>query len=99
MLLSLSCIFILLFHLFTKFPFFCLCDSSQQCLDLNKFEATPTEGHLVSKALELMEDDKYWAGIVFENLQLNASHPPPYVKYKIRMDIDEVERTDKLKHR
>uniref|UniRef100_UPI003AADC61F phospholipid-transporting ATPase ABCA1-like n=1 Tax=Centroberyx gerrardi TaxID=166262 RepID=UPI003AADC61F len=69
------------------------------CLDLNKFEAAPTEGHLVSKALELLKNDTYWAGIVFENLQPHASHPPPYVKYKIRMDIDEAERTNKLKER
>ncbi|KAM3857848.1 phospholipid-transporting ATPase ABCA1 [Diretmus argenteus] len=69
------------------------------CLDLNKFEATPTEGHLVSKALELLENDTFWAGIVFENLQPDARRPPPYVKYKIRMDVDEVERTDERKER
>uniref|UniRef100_A0A8C4P0I0 ABC transporter domain-containing protein n=1 Tax=Dicentrarchus labrax TaxID=13489 RepID=A0A8C4P0I0_DICLA len=69
------------------------------CLDLNKFEAAPTEGHLVSKALELLKNDTYWAGVVFENLQPNSSHPPPYVKYKIRMDIDEAERTSKVKDR
>ncbi|XP_070785696.1 phospholipid-transporting ATPase ABCA1-like [Enoplosus armatus] len=69
------------------------------CLDLNKFEATPTEGHLVSKALELLENDTYWAGVVFENLQSDSSHPPPYVKYKIRMDIEEAERTNKVKER
>lgn len=70
-----------------------------QCLDLDKFEAAPTEGHLVSRALELLENGTYWAGIVFENLQPNASQPPPYVKYKIRMDVDDVERTNKLKER
>uniref|UniRef100_A0A3Q3WL83 ABC transporter domain-containing protein n=1 Tax=Mola mola TaxID=94237 RepID=A0A3Q3WL83_MOLML len=69
------------------------------CLDLNKFEAVPTEGHLVRKALELLENDTYWAGIVFENLEPDASQPPPYVKYKIRMDIDEVERTTEVKDR
>nr|XP_019951232.1 PREDICTED: ATP-binding cassette sub-family A member 1-like isoform X3 [Paralichthys olivaceus] len=69
------------------------------CLDLNKFEAVPTEGHLVSKALELLKNDTYWASVVFENLQPNSSQPPPYVKYKIRMDVDEVERTNKVKER
>ncbi|KAF7655143.1 hypothetical protein LDENG_00060470, partial [Lucifuga dentata] len=69
------------------------------CLDLNKFEAAATEGHLVSKALELLKNDTYWAGIVFENLQPDSSQPPPYVKYKIRMDIDETERTNKVKDR
>uniref|UniRef100_H3C1X8 P-type phospholipid transporter n=1 Tax=Tetraodon nigroviridis TaxID=99883 RepID=H3C1X8_TETNG len=69
------------------------------CLDLDKFVAVPTEDRLVSKALELLENDTYWAGIVFENLSPDASEAPPHVKYKIRMDIDEVEGTKKLKGR
>uniref|UniRef100_A0A7N8XUY9 P-type phospholipid transporter n=1 Tax=Mastacembelus armatus TaxID=205130 RepID=A0A7N8XUY9_9TELE len=70
-----------------------------ECLDLNKFDAAPTEGHLVRKAQELLKNGTYWAGVVFENLQPDSSHPPPHVKYKIRMDIDEVERTNKVKNR
>lgn len=70
-----------------------------QCLDLNKFEAVPSEGQLVSKALELLQNETYWAGVVFENLEPNSSEPPPYVKYKIRMDIDEVEGTWNVKER
>lgn len=66
---------------------------------MDKFEAVPSEGHLVAKALELLKDNKYWAGIVFQDLKPNASLPTPYVKYKIRMDIDEAERTNKLKDR
>ncbi|XP_029695784.1 ATP-binding cassette sub-family A member 1 isoform X3 [Takifugu rubripes] len=69
------------------------------CLDLNKFVAVPTEGLLVAKAQELLENHTYWAGIVFENLGPDASEAPPHVKYKIRMDIDEVEGTKKLKDR
>ncbi|KAM6959867.1 phospholipid-transporting ATPase ABCA1 [Tautogolabrus adspersus] len=69
------------------------------CLDLNKFEAASDEGLLVTKALELLKNDTFWAGVVFENLQPDSSQPPPYVKYKIRMDVDEVEQTVKLKER
>ncbi|XP_069561182.1 phospholipid-transporting ATPase ABCA1 [Brachyistius frenatus] len=67
------------------------------CLDLNKFEAAPSEVQLVNKALEHLKNDTFWASVIFENLQPNSSHPPPYVKYKIRMDIDEAERTNKVK--
>lgn len=70
-----------------------------QCLELNKFEAAPTEAHLVSRALELLKNDSYWASVVFGNLQPDASQPPAHVKYKIRMDIDEVERSNKAKDR
>uniref|UniRef100_A0A3B5KYM5 ABC transporter domain-containing protein n=1 Tax=Xiphophorus couchianus TaxID=32473 RepID=A0A3B5KYM5_9TELE len=69
------------------------------CLDLNKFEAAATETHLVNKALEHLKNDTFWAGVVFANLHPNSSHIPPYVKYKIRMDIEEVERTNTLKSR
>ncbi|XP_061566340.1 phospholipid-transporting ATPase ABCA1-like [Cololabis saira] len=69
------------------------------CLDLNKFEAAPTEGHLVNQALEHLKNDTFWAAIVFNDLESNSSKIPPYVKYKIRMDIDDVELTNKLKSR
>lgn len=68
-------------------------------MDLDKFVAVPTEEHLVRKALKLLQNDTYWAGIVFDNLGPNASEAPPYVKYRIRMDIDEVEGTKELKDR
>ncbi|XP_058480898.1 phospholipid-transporting ATPase ABCA1-like isoform X2 [Solea solea] len=69
------------------------------CLDLNKFEAVPSESQLVNKAQDLLKNDTYWASVVFENLQPNSSHLPPHVKYKIRMDVDDVERSDKDKSR
>lgn len=70
-----------------------------QCLDLDKFESAPTEARLVNRAMELLSNGTYWAGVVFENLQADSSQPPPHVKYKIRMDIEEVERTNKVKDR
>uniref|UniRef100_A0A8C5F8I5 ABC transporter domain-containing protein n=1 Tax=Gadus morhua TaxID=8049 RepID=A0A8C5F8I5_GADMO len=69
------------------------------CLDLNKFEPASTEQQLVSRALELLEEERFWAGVVFENLPPNTTRLPAYVKYTIRMDIDEVERTDEVKRR
>ncbi|XP_037832519.1 phospholipid-transporting ATPase ABCA1 isoform X2 [Kryptolebias marmoratus] len=69
------------------------------CLDLNKFEAVESEVHLVNKALEHLNNDTFWAGVVFENLPLNSSRIPPYVRYRIRMDIDEVELTNRVKSR
>ncbi|XP_061107852.1 phospholipid-transporting ATPase ABCA1-like [Conger conger] len=69
------------------------------CLDLNKFEALPSETRLVEESQRLLREEKFWAGIVFQDLETQASLPPPLVKYKIRMDIDEVERTSKAKDR
>ncbi|XP_031441264.1 phospholipid-transporting ATPase ABCA1-like isoform X2 [Clupea harengus] len=69
------------------------------CLDLDKFEAMSDEGALVDRALELLNEEKYWAGVVVEGLDANATQLPAFVKYKIRMDIEDVERSNKIKDR
>lgn len=56
-----------------------------------------TEGQLVERALELLEDRQFWAGIVFLLPDPSSKELPPHVKYKIRMDIDDVTRTNKIK--
>ncbi|XP_033477816.2 ATP-binding cassette, sub-family A (ABC1), member 7 isoform X1 [Epinephelus lanceolatus] len=70
-----------------------------ECFSLNKLEGLETEGQLIDRALELLEDRQFWAGVVF--LLPNSSSPdlPPHVTYKIRMDIDDVTRTNKIKDR
>ncbi|XP_069558445.1 phospholipid-transporting ATPase ABCA1 isoform X1 [Brachyistius frenatus] len=70
-----------------------------ECFSLNKLEGLESEGQLIDRALELLEDRQFWAGVVF--LLPNTSSPelPPHVTYKIRMDIDDVTRTNKMKDR
>lgn len=74
----------------------CVC---WQCFSLNKLEGLRTEGQLIERALELLEDRQFWAGVVF--MLPNSSSPdlPSHVTYKIRMDIDDVTRTNKIKDR
>ncbi|XP_042198563.1 phospholipid-transporting ATPase ABCA1-like [Callorhinchus milii] len=70
-----------------------------ECVSLNKLEAVATEDVLVVRALELLEERQFWAGVVF---QMNESETPdlqPHITYKIRMDIDDVTRTNKIKDR
>ncbi|XP_051767983.1 LOW QUALITY PROTEIN: phospholipid-transporting ATPase ABCA1 [Ctenopharyngodon idella] len=68
-----------------------------KCFSSNKIEGLATEGELVERALELLEDRQFWAGIVFLLPDPSSSSLPPHVKYKIRMDIDDVTRTNKIK--
>ncbi|XP_058870789.1 phospholipid-transporting ATPase ABCA1-like isoform X2 [Acipenser ruthenus] len=70
-----------------------------QCVSLNKLEAVPTEERLVSRALELLEERQFWAGIVFQLQDVPPPNLPPHLTYKIRMDIDDVTRTNKIKDR
>nr|XP_057916447.1 retinal-specific phospholipid-transporting ATPase ABCA4a [Doryrhamphus excisus] len=70
-----------------------------ECLILDKFEALPNEDAVTYRALDLLEDGKFWAGLVFVNMHPWSAKVPPHVKFKIRMDIDAVERTNKVKDR
>uniref|UniRef100_A0A8B9TID1 P-type phospholipid transporter n=1 Tax=Anas platyrhynchos TaxID=8839 RepID=A0A8B9TID1_ANAPL len=70
-----------------------------ECLMLDKFEGYHDETQLTHQALHLLEENKFWAGVVFPDIEPIASSLPPHVKYKIRMDIDAVEKTNKIKDR
>ncbi|NXA12997.1 ABCA4 protein, partial [Sapayoa aenigma] len=70
-----------------------------ECLTLDKFEGYLDETQLTRQALYLLEENKFWAGVVFPGLEPTTSHLPPHVTYKIRMDIDAVEKTNKIKDR
>lgn len=54
---------------------------------------------MTHQALYLLEENKFWAGVVFMDMYPWTTSLPPHVKYKIRMDIDAVERTNKIKDR
>lgn len=70
-----------------------------QCVILDKFVALPDEDTVTHHALDLLEDSKFWAGLIFVNMYPWTTAVPPHVKFKIRMDIDAVERTNKVKDR
>lgn len=57
------------------------------------------ESQMTHQALYLLEENKFWAGVVFMDMYPWTASVPPHVKYKIRMDIDAVERTNKIKDR
>uniref|UniRef100_A0A8D0GPA7 P-type phospholipid transporter n=1 Tax=Sphenodon punctatus TaxID=8508 RepID=A0A8D0GPA7_SPHPU len=84
-----------------------------ECISLDKIEVAASEEQLILRALQLLEERQFWAGVVFlppEN-QSGLVDPPPenqsglgadlpaHVRFKIRMDIDDVTRTNKIKDR
>uniref|UniRef100_A0A672GTG5 P-type phospholipid transporter n=1 Tax=Salarias fasciatus TaxID=181472 RepID=A0A672GTG5_SALFA len=68
-----------------------------ECVNLDKLHPVLTEEHMVNESMGLLEERKFWAGIVFPDVPPNATELPPKLNYKIRMDIDNVERTNKIK--
>ncbi|KAM3860773.1 LOW QUALITY PROTEIN: retinal-specific phospholipid-transporting ATPase ABCA4-like [Diretmus argenteus] len=69
------------------------------CLVLDKFVPVPDEDTLTHRAFYLLAQSKFWAGLVFTNMHVYTREPVPHIKFKIRMDIDIVERTNKIKDR
>ncbi|OBS71901.1 hypothetical protein A6R68_13520, partial [Neotoma lepida] len=59
-----------------------------ECVNLNKLEPVPTEVRLINKSMELLDERRFWAGIVFTGVTPGSMELPRHVKYKIRMDID-----------
>ncbi|XP_062335379.1 retinal-specific phospholipid-transporting ATPase ABCA4-like isoform X2 [Osmerus eperlanus] len=70
-----------------------------ECLVLDKFVGVSDENQLTHRALSLIEEGRFWAGLVFVDMFPWTTKVPPHVKFKIRMDIDVVERTNKIKDR
>lgn len=74
-------------------------------MSLDKLEAVPSEAALLSRALELLGERRLWAGVVFLSSQdpvgtSELSPPalgPGHLRLKIRMDIDDVTRTNKIR--
>ncbi|XP_034157069.2 phospholipid-transporting ATPase ABCA1 isoform X1 [Pangasianodon hypophthalmus] len=66
------------------------------CFNLDKFQAMASESMLVEQALKLLDQEKFWAGVVFTDLDVGS---PSHIRYKIRMDVEDTERTDKIKDR
>ncbi|ETE72734.1 Retinal-specific ATP-binding cassette transporter, partial [Ophiophagus hannah] len=64
-----------------------------------EFEGLADETELILRARSLLEENKFWAAVVFLDIDARAAQLPPHVKYKIRMDIDAVEKTNKIKDR
>uniref|UniRef100_A0A4W4EA10 ABC transporter domain-containing protein n=1 Tax=Electrophorus electricus TaxID=8005 RepID=A0A4W4EA10_ELEEL len=67
-----------------------------RCFDLDKFEGVSSEAALVTRALQLLDGERFWAGLVFTDLDLSQTS---LTRYQIRMDIEDTERTDKVKDR
>ena len=62
------------------------------CVELNKFESTPSEAELVTRGLQLIESNKLWAGLVFVDIK-DGKADKSYIMYFISslFDLDETE--------
>ncbi|XP_036095824.1 phospholipid-transporting ATPase ABCA7 isoform X1 [Molossus molossus] len=76
---------------------------AMECVTLDKLEAAPSEAALVERALELLAEHRFWAGVVFlgpkDSPDPEQLPGPGHIRIKIRMDIDNVIRTDKIRDR
>uniref|UniRef100_A0A3B3IMY7 ATP-binding cassette, sub-family A (ABC1), member 7 n=1 Tax=Oryzias latipes TaxID=8090 RepID=A0A3B3IMY7_ORYLA len=68
-----------------------------KCISLDKLEGLESEAKLIDRALELLDNRQFWGGVLFLLPNSSTTELPPHVSYKIRMDIDNVARTNKIK--
>ncbi|CAH0591712.1 unnamed protein product [Chrysodeixis includens] len=67
-----------------------------RCINLDRFQPSPSEDHMIHEAARLSIVNEFSAGVVF----LNSGEQDgslSNVQYKIRMDIDNAPTTEKLK--
>jgi len=70
------------------------------CMEFDKLRGYPTEQEVVATGLGLLEENKFFAGVVFTNLDGETEATiPQYIEYKIRMNSDKVDSTKKIKDR
>ncbi|XP_042909741.1 phospholipid-transporting ATPase ABCA1 [Parasteatoda tepidariorum] len=63
-----------------------------ECFELNRFVALNTEKDIVMTELDLIKDNKLWAGVVFNDIE-NRDQLPHFIQYKIRMASSKVDST------
>ena len=63
------------------------------CVELNRFIGLPTEKAVEDLGLKLIDKESFWAGIIFQNPQIDNSTLPDIVNYKIRMNSSQVHNT------
>lgn len=70
-----------------------------QCFEENRFEGFNSEQEVIARALELISENRLWAGLIFTNIASNETTLPSYIRYKIRMDADKVDNTRRIRDR
>lgn len=69
-----------------------------QCIDLQRFIGFSSEFEMEEAARTLTKNHEFIAGIVFNNLEKNGqAYLPTNIEYKLRIDIDFVPSSKKLK--
>lgn len=76
----------------------CIICFSFQCFEMNRFVAFNSENDIEKNGMELIQENKLWAGIVFTNLD-KRDQLPHYIQYKIRMAASKVDSTKRVEDR
>ncbi|XP_075241054.1 phospholipid-transporting ATPase ABCA1-like isoform X2 [Convolutriloba macropyga] len=69
-------------------------DDLSTCFSTDRFMGFETEQELEDYAAPRLDDNKIWAGLVFQNTNPDSEEIPKLLKYKIRMRSGRVDDTD-----
>lgn len=65
---------------------------------MNRFVAYDSESDIEKHGMDLIQENKLWAGVVFTNLE-KREQLPHYIQYKIRMAASKVDSTKRVEDR
>ena len=65
---------------------------------MNRFVAYNSESDIEKHGMDLIQENKLWAGVVFTNLD-KRDQLPHYIQYKIRMAASKVDSTKRVEDR
>ncbi|XP_052825678.1 phospholipid-transporting ATPase ABCA7 isoform X2 [Octopus bimaculoides] len=71
-------------------------DQYSKYFNFDKFKPYPNESALVKDSLQFVENDTLLAALIF-NIDPNSETLPTHVEYKIRMDADKVDSTQRIR--
>ncbi|XP_052284173.1 phospholipid-transporting ATPase ABCA1-like isoform X3 [Dreissena polymorpha] len=67
------------------------------CFNFDKFIPYKDNTQMMEDGIKMIENDLFWAAIEFVGMDLTTSVMPKKIEYKIRMDVDKVDSTKRVR--
>ena len=70
-----------------------------QCFNFDKFVGYTNRQQMMDDGLDMIDNDLFWAAIEFPGMDESTTVMPTNLEYKIRMDVDKVDSTKRIRDR
>ncbi|XP_045158186.2 phospholipid-transporting ATPase ABCA1-like isoform X2 [Mercenaria mercenaria] len=70
-----------------------------KCFNFDKFVGYTNRQQMMDDGIAMIENDLFWAAVEFTGMDTSTSKMPTNIEYKIRMDVDKVDSTKRIRDR